>query len=147
MYPKGKESSCPSSLDDILKDYRVDRGNEQRQEVQAIIVAFWNNAFKVACIEKVEHVVIGNRADTNQDQTDPMDRCGWDRKVQVLEIEPELSAKCRQDISDVCEEVIKAVSQLSGKGEGHQDRDHWRELAEQGVFGCIEKVCPNPYDE
>lgn len=41
-----------------------------------------------------------------------MDRCRRDRKIQVLKIEPELSAECGQDIADVCEEVIRVKREL-----------------------------------
>ena len=96
--------------------------------MQGIIINFRDTIFKIACIEKMEHIATGECADTKQGQTYPIDHRGRVRKLQVLEVEPELSAECGQDIAYVGKEVIKAVDQLSCKGKWHKDRYHWREF-------------------
>ena len=95
--------------------------------MQAIIIPFRDHVRKVAGIEKMEHVIAGNRADAHQNQTYPMNRCGGNRKGQVLEMKSELSAEGGDDIADIGEEIIEAIGQFTGKGERHQDRNHGRE--------------------
>ncbi len=107
--------------------------------MQAMIIPFRNHAREVACIEKMEHIIAGNRADAHQSQTYPVNRCGGNRERQVLEMKSELSSEGGYDIADIGEEIIEAIGQFTGKGERHQDRNHGREFSEQGVFGGSEE--------
>lgn len=78
----------------------------------------------------MEHVFAGNRADTHQDQTYPVNCCGGNRKGQVLQRQPELSAQGGDDIADIGEEIIEAIGQLPVKASG-KDRNHGRKFSER----------------
>ena len=132
---------------DRLHHQNVDRAHKEHENVQTIIIPLRDHARKVASIEKMKHVVAGNRADAHQGQAYPLNRCSGNRKRQVLEIKPELSAEGGDDIADIGEEVIEAIGQFTGKGERHQDRNHGREFSEQGVFGCLEEMRAHPDDQ
>lgn len=119
----------------MLHHKYVDRAHKKHENMQAVIIPFRDHARKVASIKKMEHVIAGNRADTHQGQAYPVNRCGGNRKGQVLEMKSELSSKGGYDIADIGEEIIEAIGQFTSKGERHQDRNHGREFPEGGVFG------------
>jgi len=123
----------------MLHHNNVDRTYKEHENVQAIIIPFGDHACKVASVEKMQHVIAGNRADAHQDQAYPVNRCGGNRKGQVLEMKSELSSEGGHDIADIGEEIIEAIGQFTGKGERNQDRNHGREFSEGGVFSGCEK--------
>ena len=123
----------------MLHHKNVDSAHKKHENMQAIIISFRDHSRKIASIEKMEHVIAGNRADAYQKQTYPVNRCGGNRKRQVLKIESELSSEGGHDIADIDEKIIEVIGQFAGKGERHQDRNHGREFSEEGIFGDCEE--------